>query len=109
HRLGLAGLVIDGLPASLRRRPGLHRCHYQGQRQTCHYTPLHHQLLSTNGPTAGGRHSTAGPAATKPPARPAWTRPGKMRMIRPRNASVAQLDRVLPSEGNTHRVEKGDS
>jgi len=26
-----------------------------------------------------------------------------------RAAPVAQLDRVLPSEGNTHRVEKGVS
>ncbi len=26
-----------------------------------------------------------------------------------RIAPVAQLDRVLPSEGNTRRVEKGDS
>lgn len=30
-------------------------------------------------------------------------------MIAPRNALVAQLDRVLPSEGNTRRVEKGVS
>ena len=30
---------------------------------------------------------------------PAWTPPVDMRMIAPRNASVAQLDRVLPSEG----------
>lgn len=28
-----------------------------------------------------------------------WTLTAEMRMIAPRNASVAQLDRVLPSEG----------
>jgi hypothetical protein len=32
-----------------------------------------------------------------------------MRMIAHRNASVAQLDRVLPSEGSDHHVEKSAS
>jgi len=41
------------------------------------------------------------------PAALAWTPVNDMRMIAPRNASVAQLDRVLPSEGSDHRVEKG--
>src|SRR5690606_18092680 len=35
----------------------------------------------------------------RPYAPPAWTPANDMRMIAPRNASVAQLDRVLPSEG----------
>lgn len=43
-----------------------------------------------------------------------WTPADEMRMIAACRASrgaasVAQLDRVLPSEGNTRRVEKGVS
>ena len=40
---------------------------------------------------------------------PEWTHQVDMGMMSPAQASVAQLDRVLPSEGNTPRVEKGDS
>lgn len=38
-----------------------------------------------------------------------WTPTSRAGMIARSQASVAQLDRVLPSEGNTHRVEKGVS
>ncbi|WP_205895143.1 hypothetical protein, partial [Metapseudomonas otitidis] len=38
-----------------------------------------------------------------------WTPAPRAGMIARSQASVAQLDRVLPSEGNTRRVEKGVS
>ena len=39
---------------------------------------------------------------------PEWTHQVDMGMMSPAQASVAQLDRVLPSEGSDHRVEKGE-